>query len=159
LLKENEELVDLLDKCDHILREAKMMRNQLRASLEEARNRVAELETQHLDANLEIDLLKASPVVSNFVDCGDFSIVLAVLTALKEKHAAKCGELDVLRVELAELHSRPTLLGACTSCPVLHEKLADLRSQIVSLEANLKAPIPTYYSTCELHAVNNLEHA
>jgi hypothetical protein len=33
LRKENEELVDLLDKCDHMLREAKMMRNQLRASL------------------------------------------------------------------------------------------------------------------------------
>jgi hypothetical protein len=28
----------------------------------------------------------------------------------------------VLRVVLAELQSRPTLLGACTSCPGLHEK-------------------------------------
>jgi hypothetical protein len=44
------------------------------------------------------------------------------LTVLREKHASKCEELDVLRVELAELQSRPTLLGACTSCPGLHEK-------------------------------------
>jgi hypothetical protein len=42
----------------------------------------------------------------------------------------------VLRVELAELQSRPTMLGACTSCPVLYEKLTELRSRIVSLEAD-----------------------
>jgi hypothetical protein len=54
-------------------------------------------------------------------------------------------ELDVLRVELAELQSRPTLLGACTSCPCLHEKIVELRSRIVSLEADLKVPIPTSF--------------
>jgi hypothetical protein len=62
-------------------------------------------------------LLKASPVVSDEVDCGDCSVFLVDLTALKEKHASKCEELDVLRVELTELQSRPTLFGACTSCP------------------------------------------
>jgi hypothetical protein len=41
----------------------------------------------------------------------------------KEKHASKCEELEVLRVEVAELKSRPALLGACTSCPVLHAKV------------------------------------
>jgi hypothetical protein len=41
----------------------------------------------------------------------------------KEKHASKCEELDVLKVEVAELKSRPALLDACTSCPVLHGKL------------------------------------
>jgi hypothetical protein len=65
----------------------------------------------------------------------------------------------VLRVELAELQSRPTLLGACTSCPSLHEKIVELRSRIVSLEADLKVPIPTSCSTCELHAVKNLDLA
>jgi hypothetical protein len=82
---------------------------------------------------------------------------LADLTALRENHASKCEELDVLRVELAELQSRPTLLGACTSCPGLHKKIAELRSRIVSLEADLKVHIPTSCSTCKLHAVNNLE--
>jgi hypothetical protein len=45
-----------------MLREAKKMRKELRVSLEDARTRVAELETQNLDAKLEIDSLKASPV-------------------------------------------------------------------------------------------------
>jgi regulator of replication initiation timing len=42
------------------------------------------------------------------------------LTVLKEKYASKVEELDVLRVELDEMKSRPSLLGSCTSCPVLH---------------------------------------
>jgi hypothetical protein len=83
---------------------------------------VADPETQVIDGKLEIDSLKASPVVSDEVDCADCSVFLADLTVLREKHASKCEELDVLRVELAELQSKPTLLGACTSCPGLHEK-------------------------------------
>jgi hypothetical protein len=64
---------------------------------------VAELETQVLDGKLEIDSLKASPVVSDEVDCAGSSIFLVDLTALREKHASKCVELDVLRIKLAEL--------------------------------------------------------
>jgi hypothetical protein len=95
-------------------------------------------------------------VVSDEDDCADCSAFLAYLTTLREKHASKCEELDVLRVELAELQSRPTLLGACTSCPGLHEKITKLRSCIVSLEADWKVPIPASCSTCELHAVKSL---
>jgi hypothetical protein len=102
---------------------------------------------------------KASPVVSDEVDCANCSIFLADLTDPREKYASKCEELDVLRVGLAELQSRPTLLGACTSCPNLHEKIVELRSCIVSLEADLKVPMPTSCSTCELHAMKNLELA
>jgi hypothetical protein len=39
------------------------------------------------------------------------------------------------------------------------KKIAELRSCIVSLEADLKVPIPTSCPTCELHAVKNLELA
>jgi hypothetical protein len=53
----------------------------------------------------------------------------------------------VLRVELDEMKSRPSLLGACTSCPVLHEKLDVSLVYARSLEAQLKAPIPTSCST------------
>jgi hypothetical protein len=106
-----------------MLREAKKMRKKLRASLEDARTRVAELETQNLDAKLEIDSLKASPVVSNEVECADCIVFLADLAMFKKKHASKCEELDVLRVEVAELMSRPTWLGAYTSCPVLYGKM------------------------------------
>jgi chromosome segregation ATPase len=149
----------LLDNCDDILREAKKMRKELRASLEGARNRVAELETQNLGAKLEIDSLKASPVVSNDVDCVDCSVYLADLASLNDKHASVCDELDMLRVEVAELKSRLALLGACTSCPVLHGKIDEMHAYIVSLEAKLKEPIPTSCSTCEVHVLQNLELA
>jgi hypothetical protein len=128
----------LLDNRDDMLREAKKMGKELRASLEDARTRVAELETQNLDAKLEIDSLKASLVVSVEVECADCPIFLADLALFKEKHASKCEELDVLRVEVAELKSRPALLGACTSCPILHAKIDEMHAYTVSLEAKLK---------------------
>jgi hypothetical protein len=82
------------------------MKKELRASLEDARTRVAELEAQLLDSKLEIDSLKASHVVSDEVDCADCSTFLADLALFKEKHGSKCEELDVFRVEVAELKSR-----------------------------------------------------
>jgi hypothetical protein len=142
-----------------MLREVKKMRKELRASLDDARNRVAELETQVLDSKLEIDSLRASLVVSDEVDCADCSIFLADIALFKEKNASKCEELDVLRVEVAELKSRPALLGACTSCPVLHVKIDEMHVYTASLEAKLKEPMPTSCSTCEMHALKNLELA
>jgi hypothetical protein len=109
LRQENEWLGSLLDNRDDMLREAKKMRKELRASLEDARTRVAELETLVLDSKLEIDSLKASVVVSYEVDCADCSIFLADLALFKEKHAFKFEELDVLRVAVAELKSRSAL--------------------------------------------------
>jgi hypothetical protein len=142
-----------------MLREAKKMRKELRASLEDARTRVAELETQNMDAKLKIDSLKASPVVSDEVECADCPIFLADLASFKKKHASKCEELHVLRVEVVELKARPALLGACTSCPVLHEEIVEIYAYTVSLEAKLKKTIPTSCSPCELHALKNLELA
>jgi hypothetical protein len=159
LRQDNERLGLLLDNHDDMLREAKKMRKELRASLEDARARVAELETRNLDAKLEIDSLKASPIVPDEVECADCPIFLVDLAMFKENHASKCEELDVLRVEMAELKSRPALLGACTSCPILHEKIDEMHAYIVSLEAKLKEPIPTSCSACELHALKNLELA
>jgi short-subunit dehydrogenase involved in D-alanine esterification of teichoic acids len=60
---------------------------------------------------------------------------------------------------VAELKARPALLGACTSCPVLHEKIDEMHAYTVSLEAKLKETIPTSCSTCEMHASKNLELA
>jgi DNA repair exonuclease SbcCD ATPase subunit len=128
LHQKNERLGSLLDNRDVMLREAKKMRKELWASLEDARTRVAELETQVLDSKLEIDSLKASPVVSGEVDCVVCSIFLGDLALFKEKHASKCEELDVLRVEVAELKSRSALLGACTSCPILHAKFDEMHA-------------------------------
>jgi DNA repair exonuclease SbcCD ATPase subunit len=159
LRQENERFGSLLDSRDDMLREAKKMRKELRASLKDSRTRVTELETQVLDSKIEIDSLKASPVVSDEVDCADCSIFLADLALLKEKHAFKCEEIDVLRVEVAELKYRPALLGASTSCPVLHAKIDEMHACTASLEVKLKEPIPTSCSTCEMHALKNLELA
>jgi hypothetical protein len=65
----------------------------------------------------------------------------------------------VLWVELDEMKSRPSLLGACTSCPVLQEKLDVSLVYARSLEAQLKAPIPSSCSTCEVNVVKNMELA
>jgi hypothetical protein len=159
LRQENERLGSLLDNRDDMLREAKKMRKELRASLKDGRTRVAELETQVLDSKLEIDSLKASPIISAEVDCADCSIFLADLALFKGKHASKCEELDVLRVEVAELKSRSALPGACTFCPVLQAKIDEMQAYTVSPEAKLKEPIPTSCSTCEMHALKNLELA
>jgi hypothetical protein len=159
LRQDNIRLGLLLDNRDDILREAKKKRKELRASLEDARTRVAELERLNLDAKLEIDSLEASPVIYDEVECADCSIFLAILALFKEKHASKCEELDVLRVEVAALKSRPALLGACTFCPVLQGKTDEMHAYTASLEAKLKEPIPTSCSTCEMHALKNLELA
>jgi hypothetical protein len=91
--------------------------------------------------------------MTNEPECTDYSTFLGELTVLKEKYASKVEELYVLRVELDEMKSRPSLLGACTSCPVLLEKLDACAAYARSLEAQLKAPIPTICSTCEINVV------
>jgi hypothetical protein len=67
-----------------MLREAKKMRKELRASLEDARTGVDELKTQNLDAKLEIDSLKASRVVSGEVECAYCPIFLLILLCLRK---------------------------------------------------------------------------
>jgi phosphoribosylaminoimidazole-succinocarboxamide synthase len=157
--QENERLGLLLDNRDDMLGEAKKMKKELRASLEVARTRVAELETQNLDAKLEIDSSKASPVISDEVECADCPIFLADHSMFNKKHASMCEEQDVLRVEVTELKARSALLGASTSCPVLHEKIYEMHAYTVSLEAKLKELVPTSCSTCELHVLKNVELA
>jgi hypothetical protein len=60
-------------------------------------------------------------------------------------------------VELDEMKSMLYLLGACSSYPLLHEKLDVSVAYARSLEAVLKAPIPTSCSFCEIYVVKNLE--
>jgi hypothetical protein len=58
---------------------------------------------------------------------------------------------------VVELKSRLALLGAFTSCPVLHGKIDEMHAYTISLESKLKEPLPTSCSTCEVHAVKNLK--
>jgi hypothetical protein len=127
--------------------------------LGEAKEKVVEIESLLVDARAQIDSLKSAPIVTNEPEYTDCSTFPGELTVLKEKYASKVVELDVLRVELDEMKSRSSLLGACTSYPVLHEKLDVSLVYARSLEAQLKAPIPTICSTCEINVVKNMELA
>jgi hypothetical protein len=120
---------------------------------------VVEVESLLDDAMAQIDPLKSGPIVTNEPDCTNCSIYLDDLTVLEEKYASKVEELDVLRAELDEMKSRPSWLGACTSCPVLHEELDVSLVYATSLGAQLKAHIPTSFSTCKINVVKNMELA
>ena len=110
-----------------------------------------------LDAKLEIESLKSTPTISDEIECSDCDVFHAELKELREKYASKIDEIDRLKVELAELKSRPALLGACTSCPILHGKLNESLEHATSLEAALKSPISTACSSCETVSSKNIE--
>jgi hypothetical protein len=135
LIAENARLTELLSNCDDVLRKTNKEKREYRSLLREAKVKVVHLESLLVEARAQINSLKSTPVVTNEPECTDCSIFLGDWTVLKEKHASKVEELDVLRVELDEMKSRPSLLGACTSCPVLHEKLDISLVYARSLEA------------------------
>jgi hypothetical protein len=159
LIAENARLNDLLDNHDDVRRKTNKEKREYRSLLGEAKEKVVELESMLDGARVQIGFLKSSLVVTNELECTDCSTFLGELTMLKEKYASKVEELDVLRVELDEMKSRPSLLGSCTSCPVLHEKLDVSLVYARSLEAQLKVPTPTSCSTCEINAMKNMELA
>jgi hypothetical protein len=136
----------LLANGDDVLINTNKEKRDYRFLLGEAKEKVVELESLLVDARAQIDSLKSTLIVTE-PECTNCSTFLGDLTMLKEKYASKFEEIDVLRV------------GACTSCPVLHEKLDVSIAYARSLEATLKAPIPTSCSTCELDDVKNLELA
>jgi hypothetical protein len=159
LRAENARLKDLLDNHDDVLRKTNKEKREYRSLLGEAKEKVVELESLLVDARAQIDSLKSTPVVIDEPECTDCSTFLSELTVLKEEYASKVEEPDVLKVELDEMKFRSSLIGACTSCPVLHEKLDASLVYARSLEAQLKAPIPTICSTCEVSAMKNMELA
>jgi chromosome segregation ATPase len=123
LIAENARFNDLIDNRDDVLRKTNKEKREYRSFLGEAKEKVVELESLLDDARAQIDSLKSAPVVTNELECTNCSTFLGKLNVPKEKYASKVEELDVLRVELDEMKSRPSLLGACISCPILHEKL------------------------------------
>jgi hypothetical protein len=156
---ENARLNDLLDNPNDVLRKTNKEKREYRSLLGEAKEKVVELESLLVDARDQIDSLKSAPVVTNEPECTDCSTFLGEITVLKEKNSSKVEELDVLRVELDEMKSRSSFFGVCTSCPILHEKLDVSLVYARSLEAQLKAPIPTSCSTCEINVMENMELA
>jgi hypothetical protein len=76
---------------------------------------------------------------------------------LNEKNASTLAKLDALRTEYDELKARPTLLGACKSCPTMHAKLVDSRSTISTLEASLKSLVVNACTSCDEVTLRNLQ--
>jgi chromosome segregation ATPase len=91
------------------------MRRDLRAQLENACEKVGELESKLLDLKLENDSLKLTPTISDDVECFECNAWLSEIKLLNEKNASTLAKLDALRTEYDELKARPTFLGACKS--------------------------------------------
>jgi hypothetical protein len=133
LLAEITRLNCLIDNRDSVLIDAKKMRRDLRAQLENASEKVRELESKLLELKLENDSLKLTPTISDDVKCTECDAWLHEIKLLNEKNASTLAKLDAIRIEYDELNARPTLLGACKSCPTMHAKLVDARSTIRTL--------------------------
>jgi hypothetical protein len=110
-----------------------------------------------LELKLENDSLKLTPTISNDVECSECNAWLNEIKLLNEKNASTLAKLDALRTEYDELKGRPTLLGACKSCPTMHAELVDARSTISTLEASLKSPVVNACTSCDEVTLRNLE--
>jgi hypothetical protein len=85
LLAEITRLNDLIDNRDSVLRDAKKMRRDLRAQLENACEKVGELEFKLLELKLENDSLKLTPTISDDVKCSECNAWLNEIKLLNEK--------------------------------------------------------------------------
>jgi hypothetical protein len=156
LLVEITRLNGLIDNCDSLLRDAKKMRINLMAQLENATEKVGESESKLLELKLENDSLKLTPTICDDVGCPECDAWLNEIKLLNEKNASTLTKLDALRTEYDELKARPTLLGACKSCPTMHAKLVDARYTISTLEASLKSPVVNACTSCDEVTLRNL---
>jgi hypothetical protein len=134
-----------------------VLRKDLRAQLENASEKVGELESKLLEFKLEKNTLKRTPTISDDVECPECDAWLNEIKLLNEKSASTLAKLDALRTEYDELKARPTLLGACKSCPTMHAKLVDACSTISTLEASLKSPVVNACTSCDEVTLRKLE--
>jgi hypothetical protein len=159
LVLENPRLNELLDNRDDMFRKTNKEKRAYMSLLGEAKEKVIELESLLVDARAQVEFWKPAPIVTDEPECTECPIFLGDLIVLRDKSASKVEELDVIRVDLEEMKSRPSLLGAYTSCPILHAKFNESHAYARSLEAASKNLVATSCSTCELHAVEHLELA
>jgi hypothetical protein len=157
LLAEITRLNGLIDNRDSVLRDAKKMRRDLRAQLENSSEKVGELESKLLELKLENDSLELTPTISDDVEYPECDAWLNEIKLLNEKNASTLAKLDALRTEYDELKARTTFLGARKSCPTMHSKLVDAWSTISTLEASLKYPVINACTSCEEVTLRNLE--
>jgi hypothetical protein len=87
--------------------------------------------------------------------CDSCTMIMVNYVDLWLMHSHVASLLDCARLELRELKSRSTLLGACTSCPLLRSNLEDAAIEIKDLKHKfdhssrytvLSPPCKTYVS-------------
>ena len=77
-------------------------------------------------AKHELELAKDAPIISDVLECDEYSIFKSDLASLQSKFATVVCELE-------ELRSRHVLLGSCKLCPTLRSELDEKNVLIKSL--------------------------
>jgi hypothetical protein len=69
--------------------------------------------------------------------CDNYRIIMVNYADLWLVHAKVASQFDDVRLELRELKARSTLLGTCTSCPLLRSDLKASAIEIKDLKHKL----------------------
>jgi hypothetical protein len=102
LLAEITRLNGLINNRDSVLRDGKKMRRDIRTQLENACEKVGELESKLLELKLENDSFKLNLTISDDVECSECNAWLNEIKLLNEKNASTLAKLDALRTEYDE---------------------------------------------------------
>jgi hypothetical protein len=116
-------LKNALCKQDKLLGKVFRENKKLNLELESSFSEIAYLRSAHDD-------MSAKP-------CDRWTMIMVNYADLWLIHSHVAGLLDSARLELRELKSRSTLLGACTSCPVLRSDLEAAAVEIKDLKHKL----------------------
>jgi hypothetical protein len=114
------ELENALCNQDKLLGKIFRENKKLNLELESSFSEIASLRSAHDD-------MSAKP-------CDRCTMIMVNYADLWLIHSYVAGLLDGARLELRELKTRSTLLGACTSCPVLKSGLEDAAIEIKDLK-------------------------
>jgi hypothetical protein len=99
------------------------VRKKLNLELESASSEIATLQSMHDDISVK--------------SCDNCNMIIVNYADLWLIHSHVASLLDGARLELRELKTRSTLLGACTSCPLLRSDLEPAAIEIKNLKHKL----------------------
>jgi hypothetical protein len=114
------ELENALCNQDKLLGKVFRENKKLNLQLESSFSKIASLQSMHDDMSVK--------------PCDRCTIIMVNYADLWLIHSHVAGLLDSARLELRELKTRFTLLGACTSCPMLRSDLEAVAIEIKDLK-------------------------
>jgi hypothetical protein len=125
------ELENALCNQDNLLGKVFRENKKLNLELESSFSEIASLRSAHDD-------MSAKP-------CDSCTMIMVNYADLWLIHSHVASLLDGARLELRELEARSTLLGACTSCPLLRSDLEAAAIEIKALSTNLIILLATLF--------------